>query len=265
MEKNTQKKKKRLIILGIVFALFLCIGLYIGSVAGKNVTAMNRAIDSAMAELEKHYTVTAVDPGEYKEMKIYGIMKFDVEQYDVKDLGNLSIMRVNMGVMQMATFVVTPQDKNLPLLSADYMYMLDNRMSYLEFYNLVESQDDTYKSLVAALDAVQAKYAHLENLEVSTAWYDDLLTSCNYKSGTSKDDAELEQMLIDGVSAYLTESENFPLLTAEEKAVKKALTVDYCNGLVEKGGVSTDVFKSSLGEETTKDFFHKVFFGTTAE
>ena len=56
-----------------------------------------------------------------------------------------------------------------------------------------------------------------------------------------------------------------PLLTDEEKAEKLAITVEYTNGLVDKGGVSTDVFKKELGVEETKKFFAQVFFGTSAQ
>jgi hypothetical protein len=57
-------------------------------------------------------------------------------------------------------------------------------------------------------------------------------------------------------------AKDLALLSDEEKAQKKALTQEYCDTLVEKGGVSTDVFKKALGEKTTKDFFDKVLFGT---
>ena len=80
----------------------------------KNVQVMNRTVDAVLTALKENFTVTPVDVGNYKKMKIYGIMKFDVEQYDIKELGNLSIMRMNMGLMQMATVVITPQDKNMP-------------------------------------------------------------------------------------------------------------------------------------------------------
>lgn len=57
-------------------------------------------------------------------------------------------------------------------------------------------------------------------------------------------------------------AKDLPLLSDEEKAAKLAITQEYCDNLVEKGGVSTDVFKKALGSETTKDFFDKVLFGT---
>ena len=41
--------------------------------------------------------------------------------------------------------------------------------------------------------------------------------------------------------------------------------MEYTDGLIEKGGISTDVFKKDLGEEETKKFFDSVFFGTIVE
>lgn len=189
-------------------------------------------------------------------------MKFDVEQYEIEGIGNLSVMRVNVGVMQMSTFVITPRDRNLPLLSTDYMYMLSNRIAYIEFYDLVARKDDAYNALLEELNAVIGTYSQLEDVQVDTTWYTPLLTAGAYKNGGFAEDAALEQMLIDCLNVYLEHSKEMPVLTEEERAEKLEITVDYSRGLVEKGGISTDVFKSALGEEVTKDFFDKVFFGT---
>ena len=110
--------------MGMIAAIILVVLIIIAQIANKNVKAMNSCIDAVLNELNAHYTVTPRDVGQYCEMKLFGLMKFDVDQYDIEELGNLSVMRVNMGVMQMATAVITPRDKNMPLLSADYMYIL---------------------------------------------------------------------------------------------------------------------------------------------
>ena len=55
--------------------------------------------------------------------------------------------------------------------------------------------------------------------------------------------------------------------------MSKQLSVieEHSNNLIEKGGVSTNVFKEELGEETTRDFFNKTkntlpsFFGWKPE
>jgi len=262
---HKRRKKMLPIILGSIAAVILILVLVISNIAGKNVKAMNDCIDSFVSELKANYTVTPVDPGKYKEMTIYGIMKFHTEQYDIEGLGNLSVMRIDMGVMQMATMVITPADKNLPLLSADYMYILTNRKSYLEFYDVVKEKDAQYTQLTDKLLAIKENYSHLKKLDMSPAWYDHLLTVQSCKSGTTADDPELKNMLMDSLRTYIEHDKQLAPLSAEEKAEKIAITVDYTDGLIEKGGISTDVFKKELGNEETKLFFDTVFFGTALQ
>ena len=110
-KKGTRGNKMKFIILGILLAIILAIAIFIMTTANKNVTAMNNCIDAVLNELSQSYTMTPRDTGEYKNLSIYGIMKFHAEQYDIEELGNLSVMRMNMGIMQMATVVITPRDK----------------------------------------------------------------------------------------------------------------------------------------------------------
>lgn len=260
--KKTNKKKVLLIILGVILAIIVAAVIAVSSIASKNVKAMNDTVDAVLAELNESYTVTPVDVGDYKELTIYGIMKFDVEQYDIKELGNLSIMRMDMGLMQMATVVITPQDKNMPLLSADYMYILSNRKAYLEFYDVVAEKDEAYNTLLTNLSGTIAEYDKLEDIEASEAWYAHLLTVTSYKGGSFDADADLKNMLVDSLGVYLDHAKTLPLLSEEEQAQKLAITVEYTDGLIEKGGISTDVFKDELGPEETKKFFDNIFFGT---
>ena len=253
------------IVLGIVVAVVLILVIIVSGIASINVKAMNSCIDAVLEELEEHCTVTSRDAGEYNEMKLSGLMKFNVEQYDIEEIGNLSVMRVNMGIMQMATVVITPRNKNMPLLSADYMYILSNRKSYLEFYDLVKEKDDRYNQLLEAISAVHGNYAHLEDITASEAWYQHLLTVTTYKTGKKDSDKDLEKLLVDSLRVYLEYSKEFPVLSEEEKNEKLSITQDYTDGLIQKGGISTDVFKKSLGDEETKKFFDRVFFGTAVK
>ena len=264
MAKRHRRKKGKVgrVILGIIGALLLVLVIFVAVNASRNVKAMNRSIDAVLEELNKTYTVTQISPGDYEQMKMYGIMKFKVEQYAIEGLGNLSVMRVNMGVMQMATIVITPKEKNMPLLSADYMYILSNRKSYLEFYDVVQEKDAVYMQLIAKLSDVIDKYSHLEDFEASEAWYEHLLSVDAYKAGKPKNDADVEQMLRESVRVYLNHAKALPELTDEQKTEKKNITLAYTDGLIEKGGISTDVFKKELGPEVTKDFSDQVFFGT---
>lgn len=48
-----------------------------------------------------------------------------------------------------------------------------------------------------------------------------------------------------------------------EKHINMKITQDYTDGLVDNGGVSTNVFKAIMGIDATKEFFNQVFFGTS--
>ena len=260
--KEPERKRMLFIILGIIAVVIVTAVIIVTSIANTNVKAMNSCINAVLEELEANYTVTPRDAGEYEEMKLFGLMKFDVDQYDIEELGNLSVMRVNMGVMQMATAVITPRDKNMPLLSADYMYILSNRKCYLEFYDVVKEKDDQYNRLLNAISDAQSNYGHLEDIEASPAWYEHLLTVTTYKTGKADADRDLEKLLVDSLKVYLDYSKQFPVLSEEEQNEKLSITMEYTDGLIEKGGISTDVFKKALGDEETKKFFDQVFFGT---
>jgi len=252
----------QLSLVGIVIIVLLIIA-FVSVISKKNVKAMDTCVEEVLHKLEKNYNVTPIDVGAYKKMKIYGIMKFHVEQYHIEELGNLSIMRMNMGIMQMATIVITPGDKNMPLLSADYMYILSNRKSYLEFYDVVKEKDESYLALLDALSASLNNYNHLESIEASPAWYAPLLTVTAYKGGKADTDESVKNMLLDSLDVYINHSKNLPLLSEEAKASKHTITQEYTDGLIEKGGISTDVFKKSLGDAETKKFFDNIFFGTS--
>lgn len=253
------------LILAAVLALILLAAGFVAVAAGKNVKSMNHLVDSVMEAFGEEFTVTPLDAGEYEEMTMYGVLKFQVDQYEIEQIGNLSVMRVNAGLMQMATVIITPRDRNLPLLSSDYMYILNSRKAYLEFYDVVAEQDAHYQKLLTALAQTLENSDHLENVETTPAWYAPLLTVTSYKGGGVADDGDLESMLTDCLRVYLEHAKEIPALDAEGRAEKVRITMDYTDGLIQRGGISTDLFKKAFGDEKTKDFFDRVFFGTAAK
>ena len=264
MEENDVKGKKRWpkVLLVIVLLIGALAG-FIAFNASRNMKVMNRTLDLGMKTLSEYAEVTPVDAGGFSEIKMYGLLKFNVSQYDVKELGNLSVMTVNMGFMQMVSYVITPYDKNMPLLSMDFMYILGNRKAYAEFYDLVSDRESSeYISVLDHIKEFEKKYSSLEDIQTDPTWYDDLLTVVLHKAGKRADDEKIEAMFCDAIRSYMEKANELGELSAEEKAEKLALTQKYSDDLISKGGVSTDVFKNALGEEKTKEFFDKVFFGT---
>lgn len=255
-------KKIILGILGVIIVLILVVIILIAIFEPKNSKAMDSAINSTVSLISDKYKVNEVSTGEFEKITVYGIMKFHVKQYDVENYGNLCVMKVNMGLMQMSTIVLTPENKNLPLVSTDYMYILGKRTSYVELFDLVENKDDDYMALMNKIKDIRLSYDSLTDVTPSAAWYDELRTESIYKSGTTDDDDAMEKMLLESVEAVLDAESQLPELGDAQKLAKKKLTKQYSDNLIDKGGVSTDTFKKSMGTDKTREFFDKVFFGT---
>lgn len=261
--KKAKEKKKRwpyvLLVIFLIIASFTGVVIYNAS---RNVDDMNRTVDNGMNNLTMYGKMTEIDPGEYKTIKMYGVMKFDVSQYEIEDLGNLSVMKTNMGIMQMVSYVITPYEKNMPMMSMDFMYILGKRKVYIEFYDLVaDTKSDEYRKVLEELGMFRDRHYALEDLEVEPAWYDEYMTIAAHKQGDLDDEDQIEELFCDAVRSYMEAASKLDKLKPEQIAEKQKITQDYCDTLVEQGGVSTDVFKKSLGEDKTKEFFDKVMFG----
>ena len=266
MAKGTVKKRKKWPI--VLLIILLIIGLPAGLLVyygRQNNMVMYDTIANGLQIVEEQYTVTELDPGEYKEMRMYGIMKFRVNQYRVEELGNLSVMTADMGMMQMVSFMITPFEKEVPLCTLDFMYILGNRKSYVEFYDLAgDTKAESYAAVLDSLREMTKRYDEIEDLTIDPHWYDDLLSVGMHKQ-MKKDKEQLNQdMFYDALRTYIAVSKETEKSSDKTAAAQLTATQDYSNGLIEKGGVSTDVFKKAIGEEKTRDFFDNVFFGTAA-
>ena len=261
------KTKKRL--LTVLIVLVLVIGALVGVIlffAAKNKKVMNQTVEKGLDAVKAAYEVTKLDAGEYADMRMYGIMKFHTDQYQVKELGNLSVMTADMGFMQMVSFMITPFEKQVPLCTLDYMYIFGTRKSYVEFYDLDRVYDGAVRAedtaVLEALRAAVQQYSDIEDITVEPKWYDAFSEVKMHKKLSAKDDARNEEMFLKMLNTYLDESKKLEKSAPEQAAAQFKATQDYANGLIDKGGVSTDVFKKSLGEDKTRDFFARVFFGT---
>lgn len=256
-------KKTKFIIPSVIIALIGSAAAALTINASNNKKEMNAAITEGMSILNEYYTITPYDTNEYTDITMRGIMKFHTNQYKIEDLGNLSVMTTDMGFMQMASFVITPFEKKMPLCSLDFMYITKNRKSYVEFYDIVE--DPSASEYIAVLDAMRelsSYYVTVDDIPDKENWYDNILSVKMHKSFNHSNADLNHQLFCDSIRQYAKTSKNLPVLSEKEAAAQLKIIENYSNGLIEKGGISTDFFKKSLGEDTTRDFFNKVFFGT---
>ena len=115
MKKNSQGKTKMFLTLAILFTFIIALVITTVAIANINIKAMNKISESALNIVKNNFEVSQIDLGKKSVIKLNAFIKFDVEQYDIKNVGNLSIMKVNLGLMQMFSFIITPIHKNIPL------------------------------------------------------------------------------------------------------------------------------------------------------
>lgn len=233
-----------------------------------NSYMMDVEADNILNMLSEYYNVRQLDAGEFSNISVTAplapgfmvTMDFDIQQYEVEGYGNLSIMKTD-GVQQMSTIVLTPFNKDLPLISTDYMFMGESRISYIEFYGLGINGDEN----IAAFDALrplQDKYAQFANQPPTPGWFDEVRTMGLFKVSTYKDDDAISQMLYDSFRITLDASTVSPDLDAEQRIARYNNTQEYVDHLISNPGVSTAIFNMCLGAERTSQFFNNVFFGT---
>lgn len=205
--------------------------------------------------IKGRYSLTRIDCGEFAEMKVSG-MSFEITAYKAEGLGHISIMRAGgmMGLMKMDTLIINPTEIDLPLYSYDRIFAMGNDTLITELYatTLGDYSD-------ATLNKVKDGYADLTERDPGQHWYDSIkLPSSISKKGKKKHTPRLDDLTLAHFDAYLASS-TAPVTDREAKQNKTQVYVD---GLITKGGPSTDVFKKSIGEAKTRALFENILFGT---
>lgn len=229
-----------------------------------NKKIIEEHINRGMDLVSSNYDIEKVETGEFTNLIIQGI-DYNIEQYKIKDVGNLLVMESkDSSKLQMVSFVITPYYKALPLFSTDYIYMNEKRSFLIEYYDLVEKKDELYLNYMNRFASLKAEHSELEDMTLKECWYDSLKPVCTAKNTDRSKDLEISSMFIDNLKLFIEMEKNSKLLTEEERKSKWKITQDYTDGLVDNGGVSTNVFKAIMGPDGTKEFFNKVFFGTNS-
>ena len=203
--------------------------------------------------IKEKYSLSPIDAGDMATLKASG-MKFSVEAYKAEGLGHVSVMRAKgfFGLMKMDTLIINPTEIDLPLYSYDRILAMGNDTLIVELYDTVVGE---YSD--AQLTKVKEKYASLPERDPGEHWYDSIKLASSISKKGKKITQELDQLTIEHFRAYLESS----TATVTDGKSKKDMAAVYVNGLLEKGGPSTDVFKKELGVDKTTKLFRKILFG----
>lgn len=226
----------------------------------KNKLNINKRISLGLDLIRKNYEVKELDTKEFEYITIQN-MNYSVKQYEIKNVGNLLVMKCEESDnIQMDSFVITPYYKNIPLFSTDYIYVKEKRTFLNEIYSLVSYKDDFYAKYVNEFSKLRDKYKYLNDMPMKKCWYDDLRPVCIAKNTEVDKDDEIINIFIKNLKLFIKMEKETPILNEEQYKEKWIKTQEYTNGLIDNGGVSTDVFKAVLGVDKTREFFNRVFF-----
>lgn len=213
--------------------------------------------DRLLTLINEKYPITEIDCGEFANMSVKG-MKFSIRAYKAEGLGHVSIMRGSamMGLMKMDTLIINPTELDLPLYSYDRIFALGNDTLIIELYDtLVGEYSESGMLEVKARE----KYSTIPERDPGEHWYNSIkLQSSISKKGKKKHLSLMTSLVDQHFEAYMASSS----MAVTDKATKRDKAGIYVNGLIEKGGPSTDVFKGAIGEEKTRELFENILFGT---
>ena len=207
--------------------------------------------------IDKKYPLTEIDCGEFGSMKVGGI-DFSVSAYKAEGLGHMSIMSAKgfFGLMKMDTLIINPTEIDLPLYSYDRIFAMGNDTLIVELYDTTVTDFSEER-----MNEVKARemYSAIPERDPGEHWYDSIkLPSSISKKGGKKHFDLIESLAESHFEAYIASDSS----SVSDREAKRAKACAYVNGLLQKGGPSTDVFKKNLGSEKTKILFENFLFGT---
>lgn len=207
--------------------------------------------------IEQRYSLSSKEIGEFKTFKAKG-MTFLCDAFEAEGLGHVSVMQAKgfFGLMKMDTLIINPTVIDLPLYSYDRILAMGNDTLIIELYDTVVGEFSQEK-----LSEIKEGFSYLPERDPGEHWYDDIkLSSSISKKGKAKNVSNrFEYLTMEHLHAYLYSGE---AKTVQDYEAKQNKTRVYVNGLLEKGGPSTDVFKGAIGEERTRKLFEEILFGT---
>lgn len=227
----------------------------------KNGQLIDARINDGLALLRKRFTVIEqpVDPA--LANPVIGGRQHRACRYDIAGVGNLLAMTVrDAPENQLSSFVITPYEIDLPMLSTDFVYSQERRFFLIELYDLAVEHDMEFKCCIDDIAEIGASWNDMADFPVQPCWYDDVRPLCIAKAhGCEQDELAIKRFL-EVLGRYLETAIALPALPKEDRAKKWRLNKEYADRLIDEGGVSTNLFTEALGTENTRRFFDEVFF-----
>ena len=249
--------------LKILLLFIFLISTIIIYISFRNSNSINKLTDAIIATVKKNnYELINIDIGESSKLKIYGIIPINTKVYHLKGIGILSIMKVNLGLMQMLTLSINPFEKDLPQLSLDIMCIFQKIILISYFYALMlDKENNEYKYFLNQMEKINETYANIENFPAKKEWHTELISAMITKKIGVNQEKIVNDIMNEVMKIYVDYWNKIKGLNVSEIVKKIAIIEEFGNNLVDKGGYSTNFFKKMFGVDTTRKFLGDVIFG----
>lgn len=198
-------------------------------------------------------------PCKYRKISVKG-MPFRVSRFAAPHFCNVAVMEMNALIMRLSTIIITPFEKNAPLVCVDIIRIPGKTKYICEVYEFGESDcASLYKDIPCA-------GLNVETLS-GNPWYSHLRTFVKYlcKGPFHGDRKQYEHFIrefIDLTCKIYKEATSLGVPGDEPRNCRIRQIRDYAHGLIERGGTSTNLFKAAMGPEQIADFYDTVLFRT---
>ena len=246
----------------IIIVLISALLAYVGFTVISNKVNMNTIVNNGLSIVKNKFGVEPLAIGEFETIKMYKILPFKSKAYYVEDLGVMPILAMNAGIMQIITININPYEKDLPQLTIDFVIKLNQRLIIIEIFELMlNKEDEKYKNFLKKIEEITEKYKDIKDAKIEQNWFFDYTSKVINKKCYIFSEKKMLNLYKEVIEAYIEYEKDAPKLSDSDKKKKINVIKNFSEKLVEKGGISTDVFKKTIGEKKTLELFEKVIFG----
>ena len=206
---------------------------------------MNEAL---LSQLKNTYRVVENDIGEDAKLSAKG-MTFRLRTFEAEGLGHVCLLSMSgmLGLMQMQTFVLSPETIDLPLLNMDRVSVLSRKTQMVEFYRtlLTPESDDNFAEYMW----IKNKDTDLKDYVSGEHWYDSLLAPYSYaKVSTGISIKRFDRTCSEYMREYIRRCRIEKPCSKEEKMEK---TRAFAQQLIDEGGPAVSQYRKLFGDEVT--------------
>lgn len=218
---------------------------------------MDALLNSILGQMEGSLGIRPAGvPDKFRKIRVKG-MPFHISRYVADGCCNVAVMEVNILIMKMFAVIVTPFDKQAPLVCLDVVRVPRKTKYICEVY---EFDGPCY---APRYENIVSDYLDVEPLP--QAWYSNLLTFVKHFKGLPGHQGKKQcecfiREFVNRTCGIYSDADIIGAPGCEERDRQIGQIREYAHGLIEKGGVSTDAFKTALSTEQITELYDTVLF-----